>query len=205
MKTWMSFFLITLICVGAEYSRAADEVSPKAKTAAARKPAATSNEVHSDLQSKNNNGSDRENDLESLYKLHGVKWDMIANTGPSKKYPNQSGEASYYTRPQKTASGDYFDPSELTAAHKKLPFGTLVKCSCKETGKSVVVMVNDRGPYAEGRVIDLSTAAAKKLGIAGRKGTTPISIEILAYPQDKVSAPKDDAETTSKTESTKKE
>jgi rare lipoprotein A len=134
-------------------------------------------------------GGDTE--LQQLYNEHGVKWPMAKNDASPQNYANQSGEASYYTSPQKTASGDYYDPSDLTAAHKKLPFGTLVKCTCEDTGKSVMVMINDRGPFVEGRIIDLSTAAAKKLGIAGRKGTTPVELTILAYPLEKVHKPKE--------------
>jgi rare lipoprotein A len=66
-----------------------------------------------------------------------------------------------------TANGETFNTNALTAAHKTLPFGTKVRVTNERTGKSVVVRINDRGPYAHGRVIDLSKAAAEAVGISG--------------------------------------
>ena len=82
----------------------------------------------------------------------------------------QNGRASWYGpgfHGRKTASGETFNTNDLTAAHRTLPFGTRVKVVNKRTGKSVVVRINDRGPYAHGRVIDLSKAAAQAVGISG--------------------------------------
>ena len=82
----------------------------------------------------------------------------------------QSGPASWYGpgfHGRKTASGETFNTNEMTAAHRTLPFGTKVKVVNKKTGKSVVVRINDRGPYAHGRVIDLSKASAQAIGISG--------------------------------------
>jgi rare lipoprotein A len=82
----------------------------------------------------------------------------------------QSGKASWYGpgfHGKRTASGETFNTNELTAAHRTLPFGTKVKVVNKKTGRSVVVRINDRGPYAHGRVIDLSRASAKAIGIDG--------------------------------------
>ncbi len=82
----------------------------------------------------------------------------------------QSGHASWYGpgfHRRKTASGETFNTNDLTAAHRTLPFGTKVKVVNKKTGKSVVVRINDRGPYAHGRVIDLSKASAQAIGISG--------------------------------------
>jgi rare lipoprotein A len=67
----------------------------------------------------------------------------------------------------RTANGETFNTNALTAAHKTLPFGTQVRVKNERTGKSVVVRINDRGPYAYGRVIDLSKAAAEAVGISG--------------------------------------
>jgi rare lipoprotein A len=78
----------------------------------------------------------------------------------------QAGIASVYSG-EKTANGEYASPGRLTAAHKTLPFGTMVKVTSKETGRSVVVRINDRGPYVKGRVIDLMPAAAHALGFSG--------------------------------------
>src|SRR5690242_20998594 len=78
----------------------------------------------------------------------------------------QSGIASVYSG-EKTANGEYASPGRLTAAHKTLPFGTMVRVTSKENGRSVVVRINDRGPYVKGRVIDLMPAAAHALGFSG--------------------------------------
>ena len=78
----------------------------------------------------------------------------------------ERGLASYYGRAfagRKTASGELFDPSQMTMAHRTLPFGTRVRVTNLENGRSVDVIVNDRGPFVAGRIVDLSTAAAKKL------------------------------------------
>jgi rare lipoprotein A len=66
-----------------------------------------------------------------------------------------------------TASGERMNPGALTAAHPSLPFGTKVRVTNKHTGRSVVVRINDRGPFVKGRVIDLSPAAAKAIGVGG--------------------------------------
>src|SRR4051794_14536630 len=84
--------------------------------------------------------------------------------------PIQTGAASWYGpgfHGKKTANGERFNTHDLTAAHKTLPFGTKVRVTNEQTGKSVVVRINDRGPYAHGRVIDLSKAAAEAVGISG--------------------------------------
>jgi rare lipoprotein A len=79
----------------------------------------------------------------------------------------QSGVASYYWQRQRVASGGWFDPKALTAAHKTLPFGTKVRVTHARSRRSVVVTINDRGPYVPNRVIDLSLAAASALGMTG--------------------------------------
>lgn len=92
-----------------------------------------------------------------------------------------TGMASYYGRElagNRTASGEAFNPAELTAAHRSLPFGTRLRVTNQRTGQSVVVRVNDRGPYARGRVLDLSQAAAEQIGMV-RTGSAPVSIELL--------------------------
>jgi rare lipoprotein A len=88
---------------------------------------------------------------------------------------SESGVASYYWQPQALASGGRFNPNAMTAAHKTLPFGTRVRVTDNSTGRSVVVTINDRGPYIKGRIIDLSKAAAGSLGITGR-GIAPVSV-----------------------------
>ena len=81
------------------------------------------------------------------------------------------GLASYYGRGhdgQRTASGETFDMSRMTAAHRSLPFGTRVRVTNLDNGREAVVRINDRGPFRRGRVIDVSLAAARKLGFVGR-------------------------------------
>ena len=90
-----------------------------------------------------------------------------------------SGKASYYSYAKgKTASGSSFDRNLLTAAHRGLPFGTRVRVTDLETNKSVVVRITDRGPWVRGRVLDLSLAAARSLGITNR-GVTQVRDEVL--------------------------
>ena len=81
------------------------------------------------------------------------------------------GVASYYGasfRGRPTASGEPFDPDGLTAAHRTLPFGTCLRVESARTGRSVEVRVNDRGPFVEGRILDLSERAARDLGLTAQ-------------------------------------
>lgn len=89
-----------------------------------------------------------------------------------------SGKAAYYDKNYKgkTASGQLYDSAKFTAAHKTLPFGTKLRVTDARSGRSVVVVVNDRGPFTPGRVIDLSLAAATNLGMIAR-GVIPVNIE----------------------------
>ena len=81
-----------------------------------------------------------------------------------------SGVAAYYDKNYhgRTAAGDQYDPEKLTAAHRTLPFGTRLKVTDRKTGRSVEVVVNDRGPFTRGRVLDLSLAAARELRMLDR-------------------------------------
>jgi rare lipoprotein A len=90
-----------------------------------------------------------------------------------------SGKASYYSYPiGKTASGASFSRHSLTAAHRNLPFGTRVRVTDLASSKSVVVRINDRGPWVRGRVLDLSLGAARSLGITDR-GVAQVRAEVL--------------------------
>ncbi|MEA5598978.1 septal ring lytic transglycosylase RlpA family protein [Rivularia sp. UHCC 0363] len=92
-----------------------------------------------------------------------------------------SGKASFYGYDgsgNKTASGERFNPEHLTAAHRSLPFGTKVRVTNVRNGRSVVVRINDRGPFIGGRIIDLSHRAARVIQMIGR-GVAPVKIEIL--------------------------
>jgi rare lipoprotein A len=88
------------------------------------------------------------------------------------------GLASFYTEGARTASGEKFDPHELTAAHPTLPFGTRLRVTNVATGRSVVVRVNDRGPFVPGRVVDVSYSAAETLGIIGR-GIAKVKLDVV--------------------------
>jgi rare lipoprotein A len=92
------------------------------------------------------------------------------------------GQASWYGaqfQGRRTASGEVFDMSELTAAHQTLPFGTQVRVTNPRNGRSVIVRINDRGPYSGQRIIDLSRMAAELLGLRA-KGVGRVRIEVLA-------------------------
>ncbi len=91
------------------------------------------------------------------------------------------GVASYYGNElagNRTASGERFDPGQLTAAHRSLPFGSMVRVTNTSNGDSVIVRINDRGPFAHGRVIDVSTAAAREIGMH-RSGTARVKLALL--------------------------
>ena len=91
------------------------------------------------------------------------------------------GDASWYGKQhhgRKTASGEVFNMNKLTAAHKTLPLGTKVRVTNIENGKSVIVKINDRGPFAKNRILDLSYEAAKKLDMT-EKGHAKVLIEII--------------------------
>jgi rare lipoprotein A len=93
----------------------------------------------------------------------------------------QEGYASYYAdefHGRKTANGETYDMHAMTAAHKTLPFGAKVRVTNSSTGQSVVVRINDRGPFKENRIIDLSLGAAKLIGLIG-PGTAWVVLEIL--------------------------
>ena len=91
------------------------------------------------------------------------------------------GRASYYGRRfagRQTASGERFNPSAYTAAHRTLPFGSRIRVTNLHNDREVVVRINDRGPYAHGRIIDLSRAAAQALGFI-HAGTAAVRLELL--------------------------
>jgi rare lipoprotein A len=94
------------------------------------------------------------------------------------------GWASWYGRPyhgRPSASGEIYDMDQLTAAHRTLPFGTLVQVRSLDNGRSVQVRINDRGPFVEGRIIDLSRAAARDLRMIG-PGTARVRLEVRSLP-----------------------
>jgi rare lipoprotein A len=96
----------------------------------------------------------------------------------------ETGIASWYGpgfHGNLTANGEVYDMNGISAAHKTLPFGTIVRVIDRETGRSIVVRINDRGPFVEGRIIDLSKGAAEKLGMVER-GIIQVGLRIVRWP-----------------------
>jgi rare lipoprotein A len=91
----------------------------------------------------------------------------------------QTGRASYYSLTSRTANGERCNPGAMTAAHRSLPFGTKVKVENLRNGKSVVVRINDRGPFVGGRIIDLTKGAAHRIGMV-KSGTASVRLTVLA-------------------------
>jgi len=110
----------------------------------------------------------------------------LADEAPAPSAPQETvmgrGSASYYAAKfdgRRTASGERFDNSDMTAAHRTLPFGTLVRVTNLANGRSVVVRINDRGPFSAGRMIDVSRAAADELGLVAR-GHGMVELAVIA-------------------------
>jgi rare lipoprotein A len=106
---------------------------------------------------------------------------------PGKQFKRQ-GKASFYASKfhgRTTANGERYNMNAYTAAHKTLPFNTLVKVVNLKNNKSVLVRINDRGPYAKGRIIDLSKSAAKTIGLY-KAGSAYVRIEVVEHPQPEV-------------------
>lgn len=105
----------------------------------------------------------------------------LSSVASSDRSPRLQGVASYYGgkfHGRKTASGERFNKWAMTAAHKTLPLGTKVRVTNLRNGESVDVKINDRGPYAKGRVIDLSRGAAEEIGMV-RAGTAKVKVEVI--------------------------
>jgi rare lipoprotein A len=101
----------------------------------------------------------------------------LAILGGGAAEAGQSGIASVYAyRGEKTANGEFVRPDHLTAAHRTLPFGTKVRVNNKRNGRSVVVRINDRGPFIRGRVIDLTPSGARALGFSG---LAPVTLDVI--------------------------
>ncbi len=97
-----------------------------------------------------------------------------------------TGNASWYGpgfHGKKTASGERYDMDDLTAAHRTLPFGTKVMVTRRDTGQSVVVRINDRGPFVRGRIIDLSRGAARRIDL-DRDGVTRVTLKVVSWKAD---------------------
>jgi rare lipoprotein A len=111
----------------------------------------------------------------------------VADAPPTQPAPSfaQQGVASWYGKShhgRRTANGETYDMSAMTAAHRTLPFGTVVRVTRLDDGRSVKVRINDRGPYARGRIIDLSAQAAETIGMTER-GIARVKVEQFAADQ----------------------
>lgn len=107
---------------------------------------------------------------------------LLVNTPVAATTFEQCGRASWYDLTSMTASGERANPRKLTAAHKTLPFGTMVQVSNLSNGRVVTVRINDRGPFVRGRVIDVTKAAAAKLGFVSN-GVARVRIKVLSKPK----------------------
>ena len=105
----------------------------------------------------------------------------------------QDGLASWYKMGTRTASGERFDPMGITAAHPSLPFDTKVRVTNASSGESVVVRINDRGPFTGNRIIDLSQGAAKAISLT-RAGVAKVKLEVLGIVAEADEAPETEAE-----------
>jgi hypothetical protein len=113
---------------------------------------------------------------------------LIPTTASADNVVYQQGKASWYGtyhHGRKTASGERFNMNGLSAAHRTLPLGTLIEVTNKDTGKSVTVKVNDRGPYHGNRILDLSKGAANQLGML-KSGVGNIQISVLSKPEPRI-------------------
>ncbi|WP_322987908.1 MULTISPECIES: septal ring lytic transglycosylase RlpA family protein [unclassified Hoeflea] len=103
----------------------------------------------------------------------------VAVISPASAAQPSCGRASWYALTSLTASGERMNPAKLTAAHPKLRFGTKVEVVNPRNGKSVVVRINDRGPFVKGRIIDVSKAAAGKLGMI-KSGVAKVCFRVVS-------------------------
>jgi rare lipoprotein A len=121
------------------------------------------------------------------YTVNGRRYDPLADP----KGFSERGMASWYGRDfhgKKTSNGEIYDMHAMTAAHKTLPMGTRVRVVNESNGREAVVRINDRGPFVRGRIIDLSYAAARTLGVVG-PGTASVRIEALCFGEKAESGP----------------
>ena len=122
-------------------------------------------------------------DIKFILVLLIVCFFLPLSSNSSELYP-QYGNASWYGgkfHGRKTASGERFNKHSFTGAHKKLPFGSIIRVTNLRNGKDVYIRVNDRGPFVKGRIVDLSLAAAEAISFNGR-GVIRVKVEIVSLP-----------------------
>ncbi|HEY7251897.1 MAG TPA: septal ring lytic transglycosylase RlpA family protein [Methylomirabilota bacterium] len=124
----------------------------------------------------------------------------VVTTPPEVPIPGgeEVGLASWYGSPhhgRRTASGEIYDMNQMTAAHKTLPFGTRLLVTNRDTSRTAEVRINDRGPFVKGRILDVSYAAARRLGVAA-EGVFPVRLRVISLPGGKARAPASQAAAT---------
>jgi peptidoglycan lytic transglycosylase len=105
---------------------------------------------------------------------------VVSAAGLARADTAECGRASYFTMTSRTASGVRANPNGMFAAHRTLPFGTMIRVENLRNGRSVLVQVNDRGPFVRGRVVDVSRAAADRLGFVSA-GTAPVRVTVAGH------------------------
>jgi rare lipoprotein A len=103
---------------------------------------------------------------------------FTTHTRAARRYGASYALASFYGEDTETASGEKFNPNELTAAHPSLPFGTRLRVTNVNNGRSVIVRVNDRGPFVRGRTVDVSSAAAERIGMIDQ-GVAKVKLDVI--------------------------
>ena len=123
---------------------------------------------------------------QSLAKPAPARLAVIAHPQLDRSGKRRIGKASFYApmfAGRKMANGNRMDPQDRNAASRTLPLGTTAKVTNLKTGKSAVVRIEDRGPYVEGRIVDLSPATAREIGITPREGVTKVEVAPITVPQ----------------------
>jgi rare lipoprotein A len=193
-STWSAALAVALLCVGAALIVAGLVQTPE--QSAALKPLPRT--AHLPLQPNEVPNRDKKAARETPKQLAGAnlppeivtpKPEIVAPLpeeadGDRQDARPETGRASWYDLTTKTASGETMDATQLTAAHKTLPLGTKVRVENLDNGRAVVVRINDRGPFAKDRIIDLSRAAAEQLGMiengVARVAITPVAGEFAS-------------------------
>lgn len=144
----------------------------------------------SDRESQAQKPAEDPKNVSNLKEIDGIIYleeNQVDEVPVESRLPDQkleTGSASFYSlkfRGRRTASGEVYDPNQLTAAHRTLKFGTKVKITNLSNNQSVIVRINDRGPHVKSRIIDVSYSAAQKLGMID-KGIVQVAVEVVKNP-----------------------
>lgn len=175
----LSFVACMALCVGLAVSSCGSS-----KSSSSSKSSNTTSKVISGKNGSTTNKTTGGNTSKKTTNNTNKKGSGSGGSSSLTKGSTFSGKASYYAdkfEGKSTASGEPYKASKLTAAHRTLPFGTMLRVTNTANGKSVDVRVNDRGPFSAGRVVDLSKAAAQKIDMV-RAGVVSVSVEVISVP-----------------------